>query len=207
MEGALLRFDRFLQEHLELSGLPLNQLIERLSEEEPSPYHRHEAQQVRRSVSKWMHRLDPGVPILPIDTDLSRPARLHHRAPHVYTDEEIQQVLQAALSFPSPRAPLRPMTLFTMLALAYCAGLRGGEVAHLTVGNCDPRDETIDIRETKFFKHRRLPMASGIRDWFGHARLDTTNHYARANLETKRRALNQIDPSTKPGRPHGGSLS
>ena len=40
-----------------------------------------------------------------------------------------------------------------------------------------------------------------IRNWFGHARLDTTNHYARANLETKRRALEQVDPSTKPGRP------
>lgn len=40
-----------------------------------------------------------------------------------------------------------------------------------------------------------------IRSWLGHARLDTTNHYARANLETKRKALEQVDPSTKPGRP------
>jgi site-specific recombinase XerD len=40
-----------------------------------------------------------------------------------------------------------------------------------------------------------------IRNWLGHARLETTNHYARANLETKRRALEQVDPSTKPGRP------
>jgi site-specific recombinase XerD len=40
-----------------------------------------------------------------------------------------------------------------------------------------------------------------IRNWLGHARLDTTNHYARANLETKRKALEQVDPSTKPIRP------
>lgn len=40
-----------------------------------------------------------------------------------------------------------------------------------------------------------------IRNWFGHVRLDTTNQYARANLETKRKALEQIDPSTKPGKP------
>lgn len=40
-----------------------------------------------------------------------------------------------------------------------------------------------------------------IRNWLGHARLDTTNHYARANLEIKRRALEQVDASTKPGRP------
>ena len=30
---------------------------------------------------------------------------------------------------------------------------------------------------------------------------DTTNHYARANLETKRKALEQVDPTTKPGPP------
>ena len=40
-----------------------------------------------------------------------------------------------------------------------------------------------------------------IRNWLGHARLDTTNQYARANLETKRKALEQVDPTTKPGRP------
>lgn len=40
-----------------------------------------------------------------------------------------------------------------------------------------------------------------IRNWLGHVRLDTTNHYARANLETKRKALEQVDPSTKPSRP------
>jgi site-specific recombinase XerD len=40
-----------------------------------------------------------------------------------------------------------------------------------------------------------------IRNWLGHARLDTTNHYARANLETKRKALDQVDPSTKPDSP------
>ena len=40
-----------------------------------------------------------------------------------------------------------------------------------------------------------------IRSWLGHVRLDTTNHYARANLETKRRALEKVDRSTRPGGP------
>lgn len=40
-----------------------------------------------------------------------------------------------------------------------------------------------------------------IRSWLGHARLETTNHYARANLETKRRALEQVDTSSRPGKP------
>ncbi|MBK7234883.1 MAG: tyrosine-type recombinase/integrase [Sterolibacteriaceae bacterium] len=49
-----------------------------------------------------------------------------------------------------------------MLMLAYCAGLRGGEIARLRLGDVDLREQTIDIRETKFFKNRRLPLASGV---------------------------------------------
>ena len=38
-----------------------------------------------------------------------------------------------------------------------------------------------------------------IRSWLGHVSLDTTNHYARANLETKRKALEQVAVPTTPG--------
>jgi site-specific recombinase XerD len=40
-----------------------------------------------------------------------------------------------------------------------------------------------------------------IRDWLGHASLDTTNHYARANVETKRKALEKVNPAARPGKP------
>jgi site-specific recombinase XerD len=40
-----------------------------------------------------------------------------------------------------------------------------------------------------------------IRSLLGHVRLDTTNHYARANIETKRRAIEQVDRSTRPSGP------
>ena len=40
-----------------------------------------------------------------------------------------------------------------------------------------------------------------IRSWLGHAQLDTTNHYAQANLETKRKALEQVDPKLRPTKP------
>jgi integrase len=40
-----------------------------------------------------------------------------------------------------------------------------------------------------------------IRSWLGHASLDTTNIYARANLETKRKALEKVDPSARFGKP------
>lgn len=161
-EEMLLRFDRFLQDHPELAGLPLNKLVERWSQEQPSPAHLHEARKAGRIVSKAMHRLDPGMPILSVGDGVARAARQHHRRPHIYTDEEIQRVLHSALSYPSPNAPLRPITLFTMLVLAYCAGLRGGELVRLTLGDVDLREDVIEIREAKFFKHRRLPLAPGV---------------------------------------------
>ena len=43
----------------------------------------------------------------------------------------------------SPRAPLRPQTLHTALALAYGAGLRLGELVRLTVGNLDFKAHTL----------------------------------------------------------------
>lgn len=37
-----------------------------------------------------------------------------------------------------------------------------------------------------------------IRSWLGHVSLDTTNHYAQANLETKRKALERLENLTSP---------
>lgn len=161
-EELLLRFDRFLQRHPELSGLALDVLVQRWMEEHPSPNRLFDARKAGRVISKAMHRLDPRVPILPIGNGVARAARQHHRSAHLYTDEEVQQILRAALAYPSPKSPWRPIWLFTMLMLAYCAGLRGGEIARLKLRDVDVREGTIDIRETKFFKHRRLPLAPGV---------------------------------------------
>jgi integrase len=161
-EELLLRFDRFLQRHPELSGLPLNEIAERWTEEQPSPSRLYDAHKAGRVVSKAMHRFDPRVPVLPIGDGVARAARQHHRSAYLYTDQEVQRILQAALAYPSPKAPWRPIWLFTMLMLAYCAGLRGGEIARLKLGDVDLREETIEIRETKFFKRRRLPLAPGV---------------------------------------------
>lgn len=40
-----------------------------------------------------------------------------------------------------------------------------------------------------------------VQSWLGHAQLSTTNHYAQANLETKRKALEQVDPKLRPAKP------
>jgi integrase/recombinase XerD len=53
--------------------------------------------------------------------------------------------------------------LYTMIVLGYCVGLRFGEIVRLTLGDIDLASQTIEIRETKFFKSRRLPVTNTVR--------------------------------------------
>jgi len=161
-EALLLSCDRFLQTHTELDGAPLKSLVEAWSKSRTGLLHRCKAQSVGQMISKAMHRLDPSVQILSVDRGLERRARRQLRRPYHYTDEEIRRLLHTALSLPSPRMPLRPLMAYTMLILAYCAGLRVGEIVHLSLGDVNLQDNTIEIRETKFFKHRRLPLSPGV---------------------------------------------
>jgi len=85
-----------------------------------------------------------------------------YRRPYIYSEDEVRRLLETARRFPSPHSPLRPQTLYIMLVLAYCAGLRLGEIVHLNVGDIHLGDETIDIRDSKFFKSRRLPLAPSV---------------------------------------------
>jgi integrase/recombinase XerC len=39
-----------------------------------------------------------------------------------------------------------------------------------------------------------------IRSWLGHVSLDTTNHYAQASLETKRKAIERVGAPTPGGK-------
>jgi integrase len=161
-ERMLLRFDRFLQSHTELAGNALNQLTEAWVQSDPSPNRLWETRRVGQLMTKAMRRLDPAAATLPMSIEMSQPAHRELRLPYVYSDEEIQGLLKAALAFPSPKAPLRPLTLYTMVVLAYCAGLRLGEIVGLTLADVNLQNGTIEIRETKFFKHRRLPLAAGV---------------------------------------------
>ena len=84
------------------------------------------------------------------------------RRPYIYKPEEVRVLLDIARTYPSPRARLRPLTLYTMMAVGYCAGLRVSEIARLNLGDVDLQVGTITIRETKFFKSGscRWPKAS-----------------------------------------------
>jgi integrase/recombinase XerD len=102
-------FDRFLQGRAELAGESLNQRIEMWGQSHPSPNRLCETKRVGQLISKAMHRLDPTLTILPMSVEMYKRVHQQQRRPYVYSDEEIQRLLNAALSFPSPKAPLRPL--------------------------------------------------------------------------------------------------
>lgn len=71
-------------------------------------------------------------------------------------------MLEVARAYPSPRVPLRPLSMYTMLLLAYCADLRRSELARLDPGDVDLQDCSITIRRTKFFNTRILPLPDSV---------------------------------------------
>jgi len=73
------------------------------------------------------------------------------------------QLLEVARSF-APKEPFRSLTVYTMLAVLYCAGLRLGELAGLTLADVSFDSCALEIRGTKFFKSRQLPIAPGLVD-------------------------------------------
>jgi integrase/recombinase XerD len=49
-----------------------------------------------------------------------------------------------------------------MVILGYCAGLRLGELTRLALADFRPDEGTLEVRNTKFFKSRRLPLTASV---------------------------------------------
>jgi len=152
-------FDRFLQSRPDLKDSPLPDLVREWAAVSPTLEHRWLCHLLGRDLTKAWRRIDPNVEGTALDRDLRRQVEQHRRRPYIYTPEEVRRVLDTARALPSPRAPLRPLTAYTMLVLVYCAGLRLGEIIRLDIRDVDFEEGAIEIRNTKFFKSRRLPLS------------------------------------------------
>ena len=60
---------------------------------------------------------------------------------------------------PTSTSPLRPAVMRLAVVLLYTAGLRRGELLHLTLADVDPRHGTLHIRASKFHKSRIVPLS------------------------------------------------
>src|SRR5262249_11090196 len=158
----LLRLDRFLQGRPDLSGHPLKVLIREWASTRSTTQHTLDCHQTGRLLSRIMSRVGPTIEQIPPDKRIFKEAKQQYRRPHIFSEQEVVSLLEAALSFPSLQSPARPQTLHMMLVLAYCAGLRLGEIVRLNVADFNIDDRTIDIVGTKFFKSRRLPLSDSV---------------------------------------------
>jgi integrase/recombinase XerD len=157
-----LRFDRFLQRHPELANEPVPVMLQRWAAARSTAYHAADCELLGRALAKARRHLDPSIPVPRPDPRPQQEVARHWRRPYIYSPEEVRRLLDIARTYPSPRAPLRPFTLYTMLAVGYCAGLRVSEIARLELGDVDLHAGTITIRETKFFNKTLRPACSGM---------------------------------------------
>ncbi|SDO44930.1 Phage integrase family protein [Filomicrobium insigne] len=179
-----LRFDRFLQTNPELANEPVATMLEHWAAAKSTRHHAAECERLEHALTKALRHRDPSVPPRRLDARPQKEAARHFRKPHIYSPADVKRMLEIARSYPSPRAPLRPMSAHLMLLLAYCAGLRRSELARLDLGDVDLRSGTITIRETKFFKTRILPLP------------DTVMAELRAYIDARRRAGAPQDPQS-----------
>lgn len=97
-------------------------------------------------------------------TEIPPPGLLPHRStrarPYLYTDEEVQRLLEAALKLPTnwPSTPLRPWVFHCLLGLLSVTGLRISEALNLQLGDIDLEHGVLTIRDAKLGRSRLVPI-------------------------------------------------
>ena len=95
------------------------------------------------------------------ETEVPAPGLLgpagHRTPPHVYSDREIAELLQAATGL-APAGGLRPHCYAVLLGLIACTGLRIGEALALTCGDVDLAQGVLTVRAGKRGRTRVVPL-------------------------------------------------
>ncbi len=126
-----------------------------------------------RNLALYRRRREPScfVPDISLFPALHQPVQSY-----IFTHAEIAKLLDTADALETSRdCPLRPVLFRLAITLLYTTGLRRGELLHMTIGDYDPSDGTVLVRESKFHKSRLLPLSpDAVRqlDRYLHARRD-----------------------------------
>ncbi len=122
--ARLLRFDQFLQLNPALQEQPVEVMLDHWAAAKSTRNHAAECENLRRVLAKIYRHRDPSIPLRRPDPRPQKEVAKKWRKPHIYSPADVRRMLDIARSYSSPRSPLRPLTICTMLVLAYCAGLR-----------------------------------------------------------------------------------
>ena len=107
---------------------------------------------VVRNFARHLAVLEPTNEIPPTDI---LPYRHRRVCPHIYTTGEITSLLEAADRL---HPPLRALTFRNLISLLAVTGMRAGEACRLDLSDVDFDDGVLTIRDTKFGKHRQVPI-------------------------------------------------
>lgn len=91
------------------------------------------------------------------------PYRKVRPQPHIYSDEEVQRLLDGAKRL-TPEDSLRPHTYYCFFGLLAVTGLRTSEALNLKREDVDLSAGVLTIRQTKFCKSRLVPVHSSTQE-------------------------------------------
>lgn len=107
---------------------------------------------VARGFARFMSGIDPATEVPPVGL---LPHRSRRRIPYLFSAVDIQALMSAARTIPTP---LRAATYETLIGLLAATGMRVGEAIRLQRSDVDWNDGVLVIRESKFNKSRELPL-------------------------------------------------
>ncbi len=108
-----------------------------------------------RSFCRYLQQFEPRTEV-PDDSIFGRIGQ--RLAPHIYSEQEIIDLLAAAHNLGSTIPGLRGATYETLFGLIASTGLRVSEAVHLLDTEVDLKSGTLTIRKTKFAKSRHVPL-------------------------------------------------
>lgn len=107
---------------------------------------------VVRIFARHVAVLDPRTQVPPPDL---LPHHYRRVTPYLFSDEEIERLMEAADAL---RPALRALTWRTLIGLLAVTGLRVSEACGLDRADVDLDDLLLTVRNTKFGKHRLVPI-------------------------------------------------
>jgi integrase len=105
-----------------------------------------------RRFARYLHTLDPRTEIPPPDL---LPPRVNRLIPYLYSDAEVEALMNATRTFSEP---LMPSTHKTLIGLLATTGMRIGEAIALDHTDVDESAGLLVIRHGKFDKSRQIPL-------------------------------------------------
>ncbi|WP_237273605.1 hypothetical protein [Sulfitobacter sp. M22] len=113
--ARLSRFDQFLQLNPALQEQPVGVMLDHWAATKSTRNHAAECENIRRVLAKIYRHRDPSIPLRRPDPRPQKEVAKQWRKPHIYSPADVRRMLDVARSYSSPRSPLRPLAVCTML--------------------------------------------------------------------------------------------